>query len=99
MTQPHETHHLQEQDQNRLEASRVIGNPGMPTDSIDDSSQLVKGCPCYREFGDEKVCLNNDSILPINAISVDPSFFNQLDSKAMLDEYKSDNKRDQKSVV
>jgi hypothetical protein len=70
----------------------VIGNPGMPTDSIDDSSQLVKGCPCYREFGDEKVCLNNDSILPINAISVDPSFFNQLDSKVMLEDYKSNNK-------
>ena len=70
----------------------MIGNPDMPTDSIDDSSQLVKGCPCYREFGDEKVCLNNDSILPINAISVDPSFFNQLDSKVMLEDYKSNNK-------
>ena len=70
----------------------MIGNPSMPTDSIDDSNQLVKGCPCYREFGDEKVCLNNDSILPINAISVDPSFFNQLGSKVTLEEYKSDNK-------
>jgi hypothetical protein len=52
----------------------------------------VRGCPCYREFGEEKVCLNNDSVFPINAISVDPSFFSQLDSRTQLEEFKSDNK-------
>ena len=51
---------------------------------------MVKGCPCYRQFGDEKVCLNNDDIIPINAISVDPSFFEQIKSKEELVEYKSD---------
>ncbi len=52
---------------------------------------LVRGCPCYREFGDEKVCLNNDSVLPINAISVDPSFFTPLGSKSQLVVFQSDN--------
>ena len=62
------------------------------SDSEDGPSHLVKGCPCYREFGDEKVCLNNDSIFPINAISVDPGFFSQLDSRPLLEEFQSDNK-------
>jgi len=50
----------------------------------------VKGCPCYRQFGNEKVCLNNDDVFPINAISVDPSFFEQISRKEDLEEYKSD---------
>jgi hypothetical protein len=68
------------------------------TDSsiVSDSSQrlanLVRGCPCYREFGDEKVCLNNDSVFPINAISVDPSFFSQLESRELLEDFKSNNR-------
>jgi len=54
------------------------------------TTRLVKGCPCYREFGDEKVCLNNDDVFPINAISLDPSFFEQIMSVEELAEYKSD---------
>jgi len=50
----------------------------------------VKGCPCYRQFGNEKVCLNNDDVFPINAISVDPSFFEKISRKEDLEEYKSD---------
>jgi len=55
--------------------------------------RLVKGCPCYKEFAGldkEKICLNNDDILPINAISVDPSFFEQIESVDDLGQYKSD---------
>lgn len=51
---------------------------------------MIKGCPCYRQFGDEKVCLNNDDVIPINAISVDPSFFEQIMTTEELAEYKSD---------
>ncbi|MGY5880003.1 MAG: hypothetical protein RTV31_07115 [Candidatus Thorarchaeota archaeon] len=51
---------------------------------------MIKGCPCYRQFGDEKVCLNNDDVVPINAISVDPSFFEQISAIEELAEYKSD---------
>lgn len=50
----------------------------------------MKGCPCYRQFGNEKVCLNNDDVFPINAISVDPSFFEQISCIDDLAEYKSD---------
>lgn len=50
----------------------------------------MRGCPCYRQFGDEKVCLNNDDVFPINAISVDPSFFEKIDCIEDLVEYKSD---------
>lgn len=50
----------------------------------------MKGCPCYRQFGNEKVCLNNDDVFPINAISVDPSFFEQISCTDDLAEYKSD---------
>jgi hypothetical protein len=62
------------------------------SDSAEGSLHLVRGCPCYREFGDEKVCLNNDSVYPINAISVDPSFFSQLTSREVLKDFQSDNK-------
>ncbi|MFX1604809.1 MAG: hypothetical protein ACFFDD_02775 [Promethearchaeota archaeon] len=36
--------------------------------------------------------MNNDSVYPINAISVDPSFFSQFGSRALLEEFRSDNK-------
>jgi hypothetical protein len=58
------------------------------------TTKLVKGCPCYKEFTGlekEKICLNNDDVLPINAISVDPSFFEQIRFVSDLAEYKSDN--------
>ncbi len=35
--------------------------------------RLVRGCPCYMEFGREKVCINSDTISPIRSIEVDPS--------------------------
>ncbi len=76
----------------RPEASGVSADPSIVSDSTDSPSHLVRGCPCYREFGDEKVCLNNDGVFPINAISVDPSFFSQLDSQQHLGEFSSDNK-------
>ncbi|MFW9982234.1 MAG: hypothetical protein ACFFE3_10020, partial [Candidatus Thorarchaeota archaeon] len=68
-----------------LDSARLI-------ESKDDSTRIAKGCPCYKEFGSsEKVCLNNDDVQPIQAISVDPSFFNSLNSKSNLKEFRSDN--------
>jgi hypothetical protein len=67
-------------------------DPSALSDSTEVPSHLSRGCPCYREFGGEKICLNNDSVFPINAISVDPSFFYQLETRHHLEEYKSDNK-------
>ena len=55
-------------------------------------THIVRGCPCYKEVGGtEKVCLNNGSVLPIRAISIDPSFFDSLHSKSNLEEFESDN--------
>ncbi|MGY5876951.1 MAG: hypothetical protein RTU30_14470 [Candidatus Thorarchaeota archaeon] len=54
------------------------------------ATRLVKGCPCYKELGDEKICVNDDDVLPIRAISVDPSFFAKIDCVDNLSEYKSD---------
>ena len=67
-------------------------DPSTLSGSSEGPTHLVRGCPCYREFGEERVCLNNDSVYPINAISVDPSFFNQLESRPLLEEFRSDNK-------
>jgi hypothetical protein len=66
-------------------------NPANLIGHTDSVTHIVRGCPCYREFGDEKVCLNNDSVFPIRAISVDPSFFNALQSKNNLEEFESSN--------
>ncbi|MGQ4912028.1 MAG: hypothetical protein ACP6KW_07640 [Candidatus Thorarchaeota archaeon] len=51
--------------------------------------RLVRGCPCYREFG-EPVCLNDDDVMPVSAISVDTSFFDHVRSHLDLEETKSD---------
>ena len=66
-------------------------NPAKLIDHTDGATNIVRGCPCYREFGEEKVCLNNDSVYPIRAISVDPSFFQSLQSKDSLVEFGSTN--------
>ncbi|MFW9812022.1 MAG: hypothetical protein ACFFF9_06135 [Candidatus Thorarchaeota archaeon] len=70
-------------------------NPANLIDHTDGMTLIVRGCPCYREFGNssnlEKVCLNNDTVNPIRAISVDPSFFDSLTSKDNLEEFGSSN--------
>jgi hypothetical protein len=53
--------------------------------------RLVKGCPCYKEFGEEKVCVNNDDVQPISSISIDPTFFGRMSSREGLDEFRSSN--------
>ncbi|TFG07375.1 hypothetical protein EU522_00775 [Candidatus Thorarchaeota archaeon] len=67
-----------------------LGTPSTRS-SPGDNPKLVRGCPCYKEFGVEKVCLNNDDVLPINSISVDPGFFGQTNSIDDLAAFNSDN--------
>jgi hypothetical protein len=55
------------------------------------SIRLVKGCPCFKEFGKEKVCLNNDDIIPIVSIAVDPMFLGDAATVEDLANLKSDN--------
>ena len=43
-----------------------------------------------KEFGDERVCINNDDVVPIKSMNVDPLFFTQLQSVENLTEFKSE---------
>ena len=55
------------------------------------SIKLVRGCPTYKVFGDEKLCVNDDSVLEIDAIEIDPSIFSfHYDNDSMEDERASD---------
>ncbi|MBD3406352.1 MAG: hypothetical protein GF411_09600 [Candidatus Lokiarchaeota archaeon] len=55
--------------------------------------RLVRGCPCFKVFGDEKLCVNDDEILEIDAIEVHPSLFSfHADREGMKEELaKEDN--------
>jgi hypothetical protein len=52
---------------------------------------VVRGCPCYKVFGDEKLCVNDDRVLEIEAIELDPSLFAfHTDREGMLTEKAED---------
>ena len=53
--------------------------------------KIVRGCPCFKVFGDEKLCVNKDSVLEIDAIEIDPSMFSYRTSReGMIEEQASD---------
>ena len=53
--------------------------------------KIVRGCPCFKVFGDEKLCVNDDSVLEIEAIEIDPSFFSyRPDRESMITEQASE---------
>ncbi|MGY5858219.1 MAG: hypothetical protein RTU63_02535 [Candidatus Thorarchaeota archaeon] len=53
--------------------------------------KTVRGCPCFKVFGDEKLCVNDDSVLEIDAIEIDPSMFSyRTDREGMIEEQSSD---------
>jgi len=33
--------------------------------------RLLKGCPCLMDFGTERICVNNDNIIPVRTIDID----------------------------
>ena len=68
----------------------MISDLTIITGSNDNRIQLVRGCPCMREYGNERVCINNDDVSAIKSISVDPHFFAQLESIEMLSEFESE---------
>jgi hypothetical protein len=74
-----------------IEALVVESNQTTIDDTTNQRALFVKGCPCFRQFGDERVCLNNDDVLPVNSISVDTTFFDDITSHRELDDMKSDN--------
>ncbi len=66
-----------------LDSSAVTG-------SLSGSNRLIKGCPCLKEFGKEKVCINNDDVIPIITIAVDPMFLGDATRVEDLSDLKSD---------
>ena len=66
-----------------LERRNVVGTSEQEQKS---SIKLVRGCPCYKVFGDEKLCVNNDSVLEIEAIEIDPSIFSFHYNKGSMEE-------------
>ncbi|UCE09610.1 MAG: hypothetical protein JSW61_11640 [Candidatus Thorarchaeota archaeon] len=55
------------------------------------SIKLVRGCPCFKVFGDEKLCINDDNILEVEAMEVDPQVFSyRTNRKGMLEERSED---------
>ncbi|MHA3963717.1 MAG: hypothetical protein AM325_009270 [Candidatus Thorarchaeota archaeon SMTZ1-45] len=49
--------------------------------------KLVRGCPVYKVFGDERLCVNDDKVLEIEAIEIDPSIFSfHYDKESMEEE-------------
>ncbi|MFX1264424.1 MAG: hypothetical protein ACFFH0_03545, partial [Promethearchaeota archaeon] len=49
----------------------TLGQPEFKQGEI----RLIRGCPCYKVFGDEKLCVNDDKVLEIEAIEIDPQLF------------------------
>ncbi|MBN2228789.1 MAG: hypothetical protein JW779_04275 [Candidatus Thorarchaeota archaeon] len=63
----------------------------MLSDQESSSIKMVRGCPCYKVFGDEKLCVNDDSVLEIEAIEIDPSIFGfHRDKESMEEEQASE---------
>jgi hypothetical protein len=48
--------------------------------------KIIRGCPVYKVFGDERLCVNDDNILEIEAIEIDPSLFGFNPTKESLKE-------------
>ncbi len=48
--------------------------------------RLVRGCPCLKVFGDEKLCVNDDSILEMEVLEVDPGIFGFHEDKGDMEE-------------
>ncbi len=52
--------------------------------------RLIRGCPCFKVFGDEKLCVNDDSVLEVDVIDVDTSLFGFARSKEDMDKERSE---------
>lgn len=75
-------------NRSELEKKNVFGSHKQEQEG---TIKLIRGCPCYKVFGDEKLCVNNDSVLEIDAIEIDPSIFSfHYDKESMGEERATD---------
>ncbi|NHJ15008.1 MAG: hypothetical protein EAX95_15105 [Candidatus Thorarchaeota archaeon] len=64
----------------------VLGQEEQP---VQGAIRIIRGCPCYKVFGDEKLCVNDDRVLEIDAIELDPALFAFHKSKESMKEEKA----------
>jgi len=63
---------------------------GSQDSSRQGTIRLIRGCPCFKVFGDEKLCVNDDSVLEVDVIDVDTSLFGLAHSKEDMDKERSE---------
>ncbi len=51
--------------------------------------KVIRGCPCFKVFGDEKLCVNDDDIIEIEPIDVDASIFSLHRNKESIEREKA----------
>ena len=52
--------------------------------------RVIRGCPCFKVFGDEELCVNDDTILELDVMEMDPSIFSFHTTKESLEREKTD---------
>jgi hypothetical protein len=62
---------MNEENKSSSGAQSLSGDAGTNQKSI----RVVRGCPCFKVFDDETLCVNDDNVLEVDAIEVDPSIF------------------------
>ncbi|MHA1576274.1 MAG: hypothetical protein ACTSU3_02825 [Candidatus Thorarchaeota archaeon] len=65
----------------------MMDHIGQKSDELSQGSiHIVRGCPCLKAFGDEKLCVNNDDILELDVIEIDPSLFSFHTDKSSIEQ-------------
>ena len=67
----------------------------LPEDAGTDQKSIraVRGCPCFKVFDDETLCVNDDNVLEVDTIEIDPSIFALYpDQESMIQEQARDGK-------
>ncbi|MGQ4871610.1 MAG: hypothetical protein ACP6IT_07220, partial [Candidatus Thorarchaeota archaeon] len=57
---------------------------------MEGSIRLVRGCPCLKVFGNETLCVNNDEVLEVNVIEIDPSIFSFHTDKESIEKERAE---------
>ncbi len=65
---------------------------GRDSEVSQGSIRVVRGCPCYKVFGNERLCVNDDEVLEVEVIEIDPSLFAfNTDKESMVKEQAQEN--------
>jgi hypothetical protein len=78
---------MNEENKSSSGAESLSGDAGTNQKSI----RVVRGCPCFKVFDDETLCVNDDNVLEVDAIEIDPSIFALYpDQESMVQEQAQD---------